>query len=168
MRKIFVLGAALGLLLAAHLNAATTSVLFSDDFSNTGGGPDSNWTAVSQGYPDVVNQCILDGTRTVLNMVSSNLSPAQTRGMQTVAPISIPSTASALHVDLNFKPRAGGNSSVCLTLTGAGSNIRVYTQDFYPCRISTDGASTGGSFLASSGANIYGFNTYYHFTVDIG
>lgn len=155
-------------LLPAGFRVFGGSVLFSDDFSTIGGGPGTNWTAATQGYPDVVNQIISDGSRTVLDMKSSNLSPSQERGIRTSTGISIASATNGLHLDLRFQPRAGGNSSLTFTVNGASAYARIYTQDWAPNRVSTDGGGPGGSFNSSSGNNIYSYTSYYHLALDIG
>ncbi len=122
------------------------------------------------GYPDLATARILDGTRSVLHMQSSNLTPAQPRGIQTAKVISlIPVTNGLhLHVDLGFQPRSGGtNSSVTLQLTGAQGSLQLATQDGLLRRAATSGNGSGGAFSANSGSYVYSDLTYYHFTVDI-
>ncbi|MCX6928737.1 MAG: hypothetical protein NT154_36820 [Verrucomicrobia bacterium] len=160
-------GLVIGLTLTGSIAAAGETVLFQDDFGSSGTGPGSNWVSVSAGYPDAVNSRILDGTRSVLRMRCTDITPAQQRGIQTSNSISIASVTNDLHVDLSFQPRTGGNSSVTLDLAGTGGSVRVFTQDWVPRQVTTDGAGSGGSFSTNSGGSAYGFNVYYHFTIDV-
>jgi hypothetical protein len=143
--------------------------LFSDDFTPTGPGPGTNWTAFAAGFPDLTNARILDGTRPVLHLQSSNITPSQQRGIQAANAISLTpvTNGSHLHVDLNFQPRSGGSSSTTLQLTGGNASLQVFTQDGIPCQVATAGNGSGGSFSTNSGSHAYTNGTYLHFTVDV-
>ena len=160
--------AAAFLLFLSGASVLADTVLFTDNFSPTGTGPGTNWVALSTGYPDLANDRILDGTRSVLHMKCSNITPEQQRGMQAATSISLLSVTNGLHlhVDLNFQPRSGSNSAVTLQLTGTNASMRVFTQDSIR-QVTTTGNGSGGSFSASSSSNAYTDGLYYHFTVDV-
>jgi hypothetical protein len=169
--KPFIRGfAAAFLIFLGGTGVKADSVLFTDDFAPTGAGPGTNWIALAAGYPDLASARILDGTRPVLHMQSSSLTPAQQRGIQLANVISLaPVTGgSHLHVDLGFQPRTGGtNSSVTLQLTGANASLQVFTQDSIPRQVAASGSGSAGVFSTNSGSNVYTNLTYYHFTVDV-
>lgn len=156
-----------GLELTGSIMALGDTVLFQDDFGPAGTGPGTNWISVPAGYPDAVDSRILDGTRSVLRMRCTDITPAQQRGIETSHSISIASVTNDLHVDLGFSPRTGGNSSATLELIGMRGNVRVFTQDWVPRQVTTDGAGTGGSFSTNSGGAAYSFYGYYHFILDV-
>ena len=145
------------------------TVMFTDNFAPVGSGPGTNWIALATGYPDLANVRILDGTRSVLHLQSSNLTPSQQRGIQAVNTLSLAAVTNGahLHVDLNFQPRSGGASSVTLQLTGGTAGLQLFTQDGIPLQAAVAGNGSGGAFLASSGTNTYTEDAYYHFTVDV-
>jgi len=161
--------AVLFLLFVSGVSARADTVLFFDNFAPAGPGPGTNWTALATGYPDLANTRILDGSRPVLHMQSSNLSPAQKHGIQTSNVISLAAVTSGshLHMDLGFQPRSGTNSSVTLQLSGGSGSLQLFTQDGAPRQVATAGRGAGGSFSTNSGSYAYAAATYYHFTVDV-
>jgi len=143
------------------------TVLFADTFSPTGTGPGSNCVALATGYPNLANDRILDETRPVLHVESSNGASAQPWGIQASNIISLsPVTRGMhLHVDLGFQPRSGSNSPVTLQLLGNNASLQVSAQGGE--QVITSGSGSGGPFSANSGSNVFADFTYYHFTVDI-